>query len=229
MNIEYIDTLEESKLLSPISRNKLSKLASESTLKNLNRGNYLFTDGQKLESMYLIVKGRIKLVKYAANGKETILGVYGVGDTIGEMAAIDNRPATHSAVVMEPSTVYQIGLPAFRNLLRADPGLSLRLAAAFGQRLREAESRISGLASDRVDQRIAGLLLKLSRDQGNGKPAGVISLPYRRQDIADIVGTSVETCIRVLSAFERSGAIEKISRTRLRLDLAKLQAVSDLH
>ncbi|MDP8257067.1 MAG: Crp/Fnr family transcriptional regulator [Candidatus Alcyoniella australis] len=208
---------------------KLGDLTSQSRVLSFRRNDVIYMEGSELISLYLIVSGRIKLIKYASNGSETILGVFHAVDTIGELSAIDARPSTHSAVAMEPTTVLQINMPLFRLLLRNNPGLSLELASEVGSRLRDFEDRITGLSTNRVDQRIATLLLKIANDQGGGRPLPEITLPYTRQEIADLVGTTVETCIRVLSAFERQGVIGKLSRTRLSIDANRLQAMANIN
>ena len=86
----------------------------------------------------------------------------------------------------------------------------------LGRQLREAQATIKSLAVDRVEQRIAQILLKLADKVGISEKGGImINLPLTRQDLADMAGTTVETAIRVMSRFTKSKIIKTGRRQNL--------------
>ena len=100
------------------------------------------------------------------------------------------------------------------------------MIADLGGRLRSSAEQIRSLAVERVEQRIARVLLKLGASAGSDLPEGrVIEMPLTRQDVADMTGTTVETAIRVMSKFRRA---ELIRTRRGKVVLVELDALQDI-
>jgi CRP/FNR family transcriptional regulator len=89
------------------------------------------------------------------------------------------------------------------------PILKLEIVKYFSDKLRDAHEMLKNIATERVERRIASLLLKLSEkvgvdDDGYRK----IDFPLTRQEISEMVGTTVETCIRTISKFQKQGMVK---------------------
>jgi CRP/FNR family transcriptional regulator len=98
--------------------------------------------------------------------------------------------------------------------------VALRIINVLGGRLRDAQSRLRDLAAERVEQRLASVLLMLSLKLGK-------TLPFTRQEIADMAGTTTETAIRFMSRL-REGKIVRSDRGKITiLDEAKLRLLSE--
>ncbi len=91
----------------------------------------------------------------------------------------------------------------YLNLIRQYPEIALRIIALLGDRL-QAAMKMRALSTERVDVRLANILLKLSDKVGEPTSEGLrINLPLSRQDLADMTGTTIETAIRIMSKFRK--------------------------
>jgi len=101
--------------------------------------------------------------------------------------------------------------------------------ADLGTRLRSSAEQIRSLAVERVEQRIARVLLKLAESAGSDTPEGrVIEMPLTRQDVADMTGTTVETAIRVMSKFRRQELIKTRRGKVVLVDTVILQEIAEM-
>ena len=101
------------------------------------------------------------------------------------------------------------------------------ITSSLGERTREFHDTLKNIALDRVESRIAALLLKLADKIGEKKNDESIFIDMRltKQDIAEMVGTTVETTIRVMSRFKRSGLVSDDSGKIIIRDIEKLKSV----
>jgi len=121
---------------------------------------------------------------------------------------LDGNVYPVSAQAMEPSQVWGIRRDDYLRLLQRHPELALQVARGMGKRLKDAYDMMLSLAVERVERRIARVLLKLAAATGQRTKEGiVIGTPLTRQDLADMTGTTVETAIRVMSRFTKTGII----------------------
>ena len=174
----------------------------------VERDQFLFLEGESAEYVYIVFEGKVKIVKQAFGGKEMILEVFAPGEVFGGATLLLPRhPA--SAVAMEPGMVLCLPRADFRALLKRFPPMALQIIELLRQRLGEAHRVIRGLAAERVEARVARLLFKLADKTGVPGDGGTrLGLQLTRQDIADMVGCTLETAIRVLSRWQREGLIK---------------------
>lgn len=165
---------------------------------------YVFFEGDLPEALYIIWMGQVKLMRHSEEGRDIVLEVLGSGRMFGELAIFDGSPYSSTAQTMEPTVLVSISRHDYLDMLQRYPVTSLAVIAELTRRLRSAMDLVHSLAVERVEQRIARLLLKLAAASGrSGDDGTVIEMPLTRQDIADMTGTTVETAIRVLSRFRR--------------------------
>ncbi|MFH0941546.1 MAG: Crp/Fnr family transcriptional regulator [Chloroflexota bacterium] len=193
---------------------ELTRLANE---RHLAPEEFVFWEGDAPEFFYLVVRGRVKVVKQAPSGKEFIVAFFGPGEMFGEVAVFENKPYPASAQAAEATVVIAIRRAAFLAFLAAHPEIALRIISVLGGRLRDAQARLGDLAAGRVQQRICRVLLMLAARLGP-------DLPFTRREIADMTGTTTETAIRVLARLGQGkiirsvrGHITILDETRLRL------------
>jgi len=176
--------------------------------RQLGRDETVFFEGDPAEVLYVVGSGKIKLLKHSDAGKDIVLEVVAAGDTFGELGILDGGVYPVSAQAMEQGMVWGIRRSDYLNLLRQYPALGLAVAQSLGKRLRDAYEMMLSLAVERVERRIARVLLKLAAATGQRTKEGIlIGTPLTRQDIADMTGTTVETAIRVMSRFSKRGII----------------------
>jgi len=138
--------------------------------------------------------------KMTTRGTDVILDIFGPGDPVGAVAAYESRPYPASAVAIEPTTCLAVPRQAFFSLLETHPTMVRGLLVGLTHRLMELTTRLTELTGGRVEARLARFLLKLADDIGQRRPDGVfIPLALSRQEIADMIGTTIETSIRIMS------------------------------
>jgi CRP-like cAMP-binding protein len=188
---------------------ELDRLYTLSSTEKVSKGEYVFLECDQPRNLYTVVKGEVKLLKQTEDGRETIVEMAYPGEIFGEEAIFDGQPYPMTAQALDDAELLAISRTDFFTFLRDNPDLALEIITELGTRLREAQNTIRALAMERVEWRIARVLLMLSRKAGIVEADGVsIDLPLTRQDIADMAATTVETTIRVLSDFKKMGLVE---------------------
>ncbi|MBC7229792.1 MAG: Crp/Fnr family transcriptional regulator [Actinobacteria bacterium] len=188
---------------------ELDRLYSLCTTERFAKGEYIFLECDQPRNLYVVVKGEVKLLKQTDDGRETIVEMAYPGEIFGEEAVFDGQPYPMTAQALDDVELLSISRGDFFSFLRDNPDLALEIITELGARLREAQNTIRALAMERVEWRIARVLLMLSRKAGVKEADGVsIDLPLTRQDIADMAATTVETTIRVLSNFKKMGLVD---------------------
>ena len=118
-------------------------------------------------------------------------------------------PYPANAVAMEDSRALCICRKDLIRIMERFPNIILQITAQLSERVREFPDALKNIALERVESRIASLLLKLAEKTGSKNVSGDIELDLRltRKDISEMVGTTVETAIRVMSRFRKAGMI----------------------
>jgi CRP/FNR family transcriptional regulator len=191
-----------------------------------HKDDYIFLEGESPEAMYVVKSGKVKVLRHSTDGKDVVLRVVGPGQMLGTVAIFDGAGYPGTAQVIEDCSLLVISRNDCLTLVGRYPVFSLAVIADMGHRLRSSAEQIRSLAVERVEQRIARVLLKLAESAGSDAPEGrVIEMPLTRQDVADMTGTTVETAIRVMSKFRRSGLI----RTRRgKVVLVEISQLTDI-
>lgn len=207
------DLLAQSALFGPLSAREQEDLAREVVQRRYEKDEYLFFEGDPAEWLVFVVEGRIKMIKHSESGRETIIGTFGPGQIVGEVGVLigDAYPATAQA--LESSLTLRLRRAGYVDLVRTHPDLAWALIQELGRRLQRAHETIRSLAVEKVERRVARVLLRLAntagqRLEGSESGAVLITIPLSRQDIADMAGTVIETAIRTMTKFQRQGYLE---------------------
>jgi CRP/FNR family transcriptional regulator len=186
------------------------RLAKVARVRSYERGERIFEEGAPSDFFYTIAAGRVKIFKMTPSGKDVILEIFGVGDPFGAVAVYESRPYPASAVALEDTSCLLIPRDAFFRLIEAHPSLVRGLMLGMTHRLVELANRLAELTGGRVEPRLARLFLKLGNDLGREERGGTfVPLVLSRQELADMTGTTIETCIRIMSRWGK----EEIVRT----------------
>lgn len=228
-NLEEIEALLR---VTPIFR-KLSPedrqtIAQAARLKRYEKGELIFEQDAPSDHFYTIASGRVKIFKMLPSGKDLILEVFGAGDPLGAVAAYDGRPFPASASALEDTVCVVIPRAAFFRLLEEHPSLVRGLMLGMTIRLVELTNRLAELSGSRIEARLARLFLKLGREMGRNERGGVfIPFPLSRQELADMTGTTIETCIRIMSRWGKQSVVVTEKDGFVILDRAALEATAE--
>lgn len=212
--------LRRSFIFSSLNDNELGELANLTTERSFAPNEFIFWDGDAPEWFYIVAEGKVKVLKYSSSGREFIIAFFGPGEILGEVAVFENKPYPASAQAVAETKIVGIKRENFLSFLSNRPQVALRIINVLGGRLRDAQNRLRDLAGERVEQRLASVLLMLSAKSGP-------TLQFTRQEIADMAGTTTETAIRVISHLKDRGIIRSSRGKVIILDEEKLRLLSE--
>ncbi|MCG6553396.1 MAG: Crp/Fnr family transcriptional regulator [Candidatus Magnetominusculus sp. LBB02] len=165
----------------------------------------VFSEGDRSDWLYIVSQGKIKITRQSQDGKELILEIIQPNELFGAVAAFKGFPYPANAVAMENSTVLRVSRKDLFKIIDRFPSVTLSIASMLGDRMRNSHDTLKNIALERVESRIASLLLKLAL---KSSPDTLhIDFKLTKQDIADMAGTTVETSIRTISKFKKLGLI----------------------
>ncbi|MFQ6121819.1 MAG: Crp/Fnr family transcriptional regulator [Dehalococcoidales bacterium] len=214
------EILKHSLIFSSLNENELAELSKLAIKRSFKPDEFVFWEGDAPDYFYVVVEGKIKILKYSSSGKEFIIAFFGSGEMFGEVAVFEGKPYPASAQAVADTKVLAIKKEDFLSFLATRPQVALSIINVLGGRLRVAQSRLKDLAGERVEQRLAMTLLMLSSKLGT-------TLPFTRQEIANMAGTTTETVIRVTSQLKERGIIRSARGKIIILDETKLRLLSE--
>ena len=202
--------LKKIDIFKDLKDNELEELSKYFYEENYKKGDYIFFEGDEDPGIYIVVDGIVKLTKETADGKTVILRLATPGEIFGWLVLGDSKPeSTYTAQALIDTKVLHISNADFVRLLTKYPAVAVKITCDASKKLLEAYERLKSLAAEKVEGRIASLLLDLAKKIGreeNGKI--VINAPITRQDIAEMAGTTVETAIRIISRWKKEGIVD---------------------
>lgn len=217
--------LQQFPLLSDLSEDDIAQLAMQTRLENVPRDQVIFYQGDPCDRVWLVNSGRVKIVYHDTNAREVILEIISPGEAFGgAVLFFPTHPAT--AIAMEDSVLASFSREAYTTFLLQRPATILKLLHMLGKR-HLAMINMQIMAGERVERRMAHILLKLALRTGRDTPDGkMITIALSRQDLADMACTTLETSIRTLSRFQKEGLIS--TRRGGYLVIRNLQKLAEL-
>ena len=165
------------------------------------RSQILFQEGSKPMGLYCVNSGRIKVYKYASDGKEQIIRIAKPGDFVGYSSLLTGKHYPVSAAALEDSTVCLVPKDKITGLFGDNQNFSEGLINLLCSTIETSYEKMTDLAYKPVKGRMAEALLLLNQTYTTEEnPEGVVSIT--REDLASLVGTVKETAIRVLKEFK---------------------------
>lgn len=211
--MQKLQTLRELTPFYEIPDEILDPLGTYFIPKSYERGERLWREGAKASNFTFIVEGRVKVVKFRNDGGETILGVFGDDEVVGQLAVYRQIPYPASAVALEDTVTLEIHRSHFFGTIQKNPRLLESLLENMMRRNHELVNRLHELSVASAEQRLAMLFLKFAESVGkrvrNDEEDMVvhIELPLTRSDIADLINVRVETAIRFMSKWNKQGPV----------------------
>ena len=169
------------------------------------RSSTIMAAGDQIDSLYIVISGRLKVMMSDSEGKEVILSLIGPGEFFGEMGLIDDSPRSASVVTIEPCELLSISKRDFKKCLAENFEMCSAVMRGLVRRLREADRKIGSLALLDVYGRVARLLLDMSENVDGEK---IVTKRLPKQDIAKMIGASREMVSRVMKDLQMGGYIE---------------------
>jgi CRP/FNR family transcriptional regulator len=212
--------LRQSVIFSSLGQEELEALSRLAGKRTFKPNEFIFWEGDSPDYFYVVTSGRVKAVKHATSGKEFIIAFFGPGEMFGEVAVFENKPYPASTQAVAVTEALAIRREDFLKFLVSHPQVALSIINVLGGRLRDASDRLKDLAGERVEQRLARILLMLLEKLGK-------TLPFTRQEIADMAGTTTETAIRITTHLKERGIIRTARGKIIIEDETKLKLLAE--
>ena len=191
---------------------------------NFYAGDVLFTRGQASSSLYSLTSGVVKITTNGADGHEQIVGLGVPGKLLFGLQSIDQDRHEYTAVAATDGNTCKIRHRALLRALREEPEISLRLISALNAQLAHTRSLMEVMGHKKAAGKIAAFILLLA--PGVQAEDDRFTLPFSRNDIADLLGLSEETVCRQMAKMKRNGVIYA-PRGKMRIqDWDQLRAIA---
>jgi CRP/FNR family transcriptional regulator len=199
-----VASLRTCQLFAGLSPADLEQVARTTQVRSLDRGAYLFREGEPSRGFFIVQRGALHLHRVNAAGKEQTIHMFRAGESFAEATLAHDRGYPANARAVEPSQVLHVRREGFLALLKQHPELALRMLAAMSLHVRALVSQLEDLALKDVETRLANWLLR-RRPQPAGAAPYTIELTMTKRLLAAEIGTVSETLSRTLAKFRSHG------------------------
>jgi CRP/FNR family transcriptional regulator, dissimilatory nitrate respiration regulator len=218
------DTLRNCQLFAGLPQPDLEKIAAVVAVKSLEKGAYLFREGDVAVGFYIVQRGAVNVHRVSAAGKEQIIHIFRAGESFAEAALATPTGYPADARAIEPTQVLLVQKAGILELLKRQPELGLRMLASMSGHLRVLVGQIEDLAVKDVETRLANWLLKRCPDAQSERPVK-IELTMTKRVLAAELGTVSETFSRTLAKFREQKLLTVKGQELTVLSPAKLNAL----
>lgn len=212
--------------LKALTKQELVQLSDCKTSHIVKKGEIIFKEGDTVNGIYCIKDGVCKLIKLSANGKDHIVKLVTKGELLGQRSMISEEPVNLSAVALDDMQVCFIPKSEVMGYFDKNNKFSMNVMKTICGDLKEADDQMVNLAQKTVKERLAETLLYLHDTFGTNEDAS-LKVQLSRDDLASMIGTATESCIRLLSDFKKLGLIELSGKKIVLLNLSKLKKLAE--
>jgi CRP/FNR family transcriptional regulator len=177
----------------------MAELERHAVEKRYNKHDPIFLEGDSAEHVWFVKNGHVKAVNHTTGGRCQTLCMVGSCGMFGTCCSFGAERYLCNSVAETDTTVVAIPMARFMETMAKYPMLGTSLVASLSQRLRRSKETQS-FDQEPVETRILHILVNLVEEFGN-------TIPLTRREIAEMAGTTVETCIRTFSKLEDEGLV----------------------
>jgi CRP/FNR family transcriptional regulator len=187
----------------------------------------IFNEGTVPVGLYLVCHGAVKLYHSDRFGRDHILEVAGPGAVVGELPLDGDQRLSISAEAVTESQLCFLPRERLGQFLHKYPMISMRVIAGLSSELALARRKVRDLALKGAESRLAALLMQFARAAGELAPDKRLQLRYKRRELAEMIGVSTETAIRLLGRLQKKRAIRVDRRDVVITDVDRLTQVAN--
>ncbi|MBI4209076.1 MAG: Crp/Fnr family transcriptional regulator [Deltaproteobacteria bacterium] len=189
----------------------------------------IFYEGNEPFGVFCVNSGKVKIYKMDTNGHQQIVRLSGAGDIIGYRSLLSNEPYHATAETLEEATICFFDKKTFFHVLETHPTTAFHVMGLLARDLRHAEQQMASIAHKNVRERLAELLLVFRVKYGEKAKKGIrLNISLSREELAELIGTTQESVIRLISEFKQDGLIDVQGREITLLDLPRLLSTANL-
>ena len=216
-----VNSLRDCRLFAGLSGPDLENIAAVTLVKSLEKGGYLFHEGEPAQGFYVVQRGAVNIHRVNAAGKEQVIHVFRAGESFAEATLATPAGYPADARALEPTQVLLVQKDGMLGLLQRQPELGLRMLGAMSGHLRALVGQLEDLTLKDVETRLANWLVKRCPDPRGEAPVK-IELTMTKRVLAAELGTVSETFSRTLAGFREQKLLAVKGRTITVLSPARL-------
>ena len=217
------DVLRRTPLFATLDQDAAQSLRTSMNEIELARGDLLFHEGDPGDSLYVVLRGKIKLGRTSGDGRENLVAVLGPGEMFGELSLFDPGPRSAGATALVDSTLLGLSSDELTPWLATRPDVARALLRAIARRLRRTNDSMSDLVFSDVPGRVAKALLDLSARFGTPAEDGIhVAHDMTQEELAQLVGASRETVNKALADFAGRGWLRLEARAVVLTNVERL-------
>lgn len=212
--------------LKALNKEELLKMAECKTSVTIKKGDLIFEEGDNVNGIYCVKDGICKLTKLSPNGKDHIVKLVKKGELLGQRSLISDEPVNLSAFAIEDMEVCFIPKSEILGFFDSNNKFSMNVMKTICGDLKEADETMVNLAQKSVKVRLAITLLYLEDTFGKNEDNS-LKIQLSREELASLIGTATESCIRLLSEFNKLGMIELNGKKIVLKNIGKLKKMAE--
>jgi CRP/FNR family transcriptional regulator len=177
-----------------------------SSILEYKKGQSIYSQDQPSTSIYLVIEGKVKVSRMAADGRQVILDIYQTDEFFGEPALLNLAQRAEQATAMESTRLMSWSTAEIEDIVSKRPRLAVALLQHLAQRTIDFGQRIESFSVDNIARRLARSLIRFSERLGTAEPDGAVRLaPFTHELLSQYVGTSREIVTHYMNQFRREG------------------------
>jgi CRP-like cAMP-binding protein len=217
------EVLTKAGLFQGVEAGAAEALAAGLSYADYHRGEAVFTEGEQGDTLFIVISGKVKIGRRAADGRENMLSVMGPSDMFGELSLFDPGPRTATATVLTDARLASLAHSSLRPWINDRPEIAEQLLRVLARRLRRTNDALADLIFTDVPGRVAKALLGLAERFGSEDGNGLrVHHDLTQEELAQLVGASRETVNKALADFSGRGWMRVDSRAVTILDRERL-------
>ncbi len=218
------ELIKKTRLFSSLSDTEMDQVIKKMVVRQFRKNETILYEEDTNEFMYVMLLGKVKVIRTTEDGKEIILAMHPEGDFFGEMSLIDGKTTPASVISTEDSLIAIISKKDFFLIIFSQSRVTQNLLEILCSRLRKSWDTIQLLNFNNASQRTKMLFLMLSDEYGEKTAEGIVlNIKLTHQDISDMTGLTRETVTRVLDKLQKNNEITILKDKYIRLSHKFLQ------
>ncbi len=197
-------------MFSKLSDDDVAQIVDQCVRRECHKDQVLLVEEEVGQTLFIILKGTVKITRTSDEGREVILTMLKSGDFFGELSLLDGKGRSATVIAMEDSELLALRRGEFLLMIEKHPQLSIELLKVLADRIRRCDTQIENLTLHDAVGRVGATLIHVAEQTGfsRGSSRIIPKLPVQ-QDLANMAGTARETISRVISLFETKGLLER--------------------
>lgn len=226
---ELLDRLIATPLFEGMAPDEVAEVLEQAGQLSHEADDYFFHQGDQARRIYILLDGQIKVVQLTPDGQQVVMRMVNPIELFGCIAALTGGEYPASAQATKPCLALSLHKDEMHRQMGRFPRMAMNAFQIMVRRTHELQDRYRELATETVERRLAHTLRRLQSQSGVVAPTGGIRLdmPLSRQDLAEMIGSTLYTVSRVLSGWEARGLVEAGREKLLLVDPETLEAIAE--